>query len=91
VRNTYQRKDHKSNHKFKLVGERELVVSLPMAELWVETQAQVEELTGRARMPILRAILENEIIRRLGPPHRPVFGGQKILLEWPRVWTREGE
>ncbi len=68
-----------------------MVVSLPMAEFWAETQAQVEELAGRAGMPILRTTLENEIIRRLGPPHRPVFGGQKILLEWPPVRTREGE
>jgi putative transposase len=69
-------------------------------------QAQVEELTGRAGLQILRAILENEVTSRVGPPHRPnpsagcvrwgkqsgyvVFAGQKIPLERPRVRTREG-
>jgi hypothetical protein len=56
---------------------------------------------------VLRAILENEVTRRVGPPHRPnptagcvrwgkqpgyvVFAGQKIPLERPRVRTREGQ
>src|SRR5439155_19990256 len=78
-----------------------------MAEVWAEMQAQVEELTGQAGLQILRAILENEVTRRVGPPHRPnptagcvrwgkqsgyvVFGGQKIPLERPRVRTREGQ
>jgi putative transposase len=50
--------------------------------------------------------LDNEVTRRVGPPHRPnptagcvrwgkqpgyvVFAGQKIPLERPRVRTREG-
>jgi hypothetical protein len=75
-------------------------VPLPMAEVWAEMQTQVEELTGQAGLQILRAILENEVTRRVGPPHRPnptagcvrwgkqsgyvVFGGQKIPLERPR-------
>jgi hypothetical protein len=46
-------------------------VPLPMAEVWAEMQAQVEELTGQAGLQILRAILENEVARRVGPPHRP--------------------
>src|SRR6201987_5053629 len=70
-------------------------------------QAQVEELTGHAGLQILRAILENEVTRRVGPPHRPnptagcvrwgkqpgyvVFAGQKIPLQRPRVRTREGQ
>ena len=78
-----------------------------MAEVWAEMQAQVEELTGQAGLQILRAILENEVTHRVGPPHRPnptagcvrwgkqsgyvVFGGQKIPLERPRVRTREGQ
>ena len=104
----YQRKEHKSNHKFEVAREQELMVRvpLPMAEVWAEMQAQVEELTGQAGLQILRAILENEVTRRVGPPHRPnpsagcvrwgkqpgyvVFGGQKIPLERPRVRTREG-
>ena len=104
----YQRKEHKSNDKFEVVGGRELLVRvpLPLAEVWAEMQAQVEELTGQAGLQILRAILENEVTRRVGPPHRPnptagcvrwgkqpgyvVFAGQKIPLERPRVRTREG-
>src|SRR5438876_12255746 len=78
-----------------------------MAEVWAEMQAQVEELTGQAGLQILRAILENEVTHRVGPPHRPnpaagcvrwgkqpgyvVFAGQKIPLERPRVRTREGQ
>jgi len=109
VRNKYQRKEHKSNHKFEVVGGQELLVRvpLPLAEVWAEMQAQVEELTGHAGLQILRAILENEVTRRVGPPHRPnrtagcvrwgkqpgyvVFAGQKIPLERPRVRTREGQ
>ena len=65
-------------------------------------------VAGRAsRAAILRAILENEVIRRVGPAHRPnpsagcvrwgkqpgymVFAGRKVPLERPRVRTREGQ
>jgi hypothetical protein len=109
VKKNYQRKAHKSNHKFEVVGGQELLVRvpLPMAEVWAEMQAQVEELAGQAGLQILRAILENEVSRRVGPPHRPnpsagcvrwgkqpgyvVFAGQKVPLERPRVRTREGQ
>ena len=109
MRNKYQRKERKSNHKFEVVGGQELLVRvpLPIAEVWAEMQAQVEELTGQAGLQILRAILENEVTHRVGPPHRPnpragcvrwgkqpgyvVFAGQKIPLERPRVRTREGQ
>jgi putative transposase len=109
VRKKYQSKDGKSNHKFEVVGEQEVLVRvpLPMAEVWAEMQAQVERLTGEAGLQILRAILEDEVTRRVGPPHRPgptagcvrwgkqpgyvVFAGQKVPLERPRVRTREGE
>ena len=79
MRNKYQRKDRKSNHKFEVVGGPELLVRvpLPIAEVWAEMQAQVEELTGRAGLQILRAILENEVTHRVGPPHRPrIFSRQ---------------
>ena len=58
MRNKYQRKDRKSNHKFEVVGGQELLVQvpLPIAEVWSELQAQVEELTGQAGLQILRAI-----------------------------------
>lgn len=109
MKNRYQREANKSNRKFEVVGGRDLFVRvpLPMAEVWAEMQAEVERLTGEAGMQILRAILEEEVTRRVGPPHRPdattrcvrwgrqpgyvVFGGQKIALERPRVRTREGE
>jgi transposase-like protein len=80
---------------------------LPLAEVWEELQAEVERLTGEAGLQILRAILEDEVTRRVGPPHRPdpaagalrwgrqpgyvVFGGQKIPLARPRVRSRAGE
>ena len=109
MKKNYQSKAHKSNHKFEVVGGQELLVRLPlpMAEVWAEMQAQVEELAGQAGLQILRAILENEVSRRVGPPHRPnpsagcvrwgkqsgyvVFAGQKVPLERPRVRTREGQ
>jgi len=38
VRNNYQRKERKSNHKFEVVRGQELMVRvpLPMAEVWAE-------------------------------------------------------
>jgi hypothetical protein len=59
VRNRYQRKERKSNHKFEVVRGQELLVQvpLPIAEVWSELQAPVEELTGQAGLQILRAIL----------------------------------
>ncbi len=72
MRNKYQRQDHKSNDKFQIVRGQELLVRvpLPIAEVWAEMQAQVEEMTGQAGLQILRAILENEVRHRVGPPHR---------------------
>ena len=108
MRKKYQRQEHKSNHKFEVIGKQELLVRvpLPMAEVWAEMQARVEQLAGQAGLQILRAILENEVSHRVGPPHRPnpsascvrwgnqpgyvVFAGQKVALERPRVRTREG-
>jgi hypothetical protein len=61
VRKKYQRKERKSNHKFEVERGEELLVRvpLPIAEVWAEMQAQVEELTEQAGLQILRAILEN--------------------------------
>ena len=109
MKKNYQRKEHKSNHKCEVVRGQELLVQvpLPMAEVWAEMQTRVEELAGQAGLQILRAILENEVTRRVGRPHRPnpsagcvrwgkqpgyvVFGGQKVPVERPRVRTREGQ
>ncbi len=109
MKKTYQGTQCKSNRKFEVIGERELLVQvpLPMVEVWEELQAEVEQLTGQAGLRIVSAILEDEVTRRVGPPHRPdpasgavrwgrqpgyvVFGGQKVPLTRPRVRTREGE
>jgi len=73
VKKKYQSKERKSIHKFEIVRGQELLVQvpLPMAEVWAEMQTQVEELAGQAGLQMLRAILENEVTRRVGPPHRP--------------------
>ena len=73
MRKEYQRQDRNSNHKLEVVRRQELLVQvpLPIVEVWSELQAQVEELTGQAGLQILRAIPENEVTRRVGPPHRP--------------------
>ncbi len=108
MRNRYQRRARKSNT-FEVVAGRELEVRmpLPLVEVWEELQAEVERLTGEAGLQILRAILDDEVRQRVGPPYQPepgganvrwgrqpgyvVFGGQKIALERPRVRTRTGE
>jgi transposase-like protein len=80
---------------------------LPLAEVWEDLHAEVERWTGQAGLQILRAILEDEVRQKVGPPYRPdaasealrwgrqpgyvVFGGQKIPLARPRVRTRRGE
>lgn len=109
MKKTYQGRQDKSKQKFEVIGKRELLVQvpLPMAEVWEELQAEVEQLTGQAGLRIVGAILEDEVMRRVGPPHRPdpassavrwgrqpgyvVFGGQKVAIPRPRVRTREGE
>ena len=108
MRKKYQRKDRKSNHKFEIVRGQELLVRvpLPMAEVWAEMQAKVEELTGQAGLQILRAILENEVTRRGATASAESqrllcalgeaaglrgFCGQKVSLERLRVRTQEGQ
>jgi putative transposase len=109
VKKTYQVRENKSNQKFEVIGNRKLLVEmpLPMVEVWEELQAQVEQLTGQAGLQIIGTILEEEVARRVGPPHRPgpassgvrwgrqpgyvVFGGQRVSIPRPRVRTREGE
>jgi transposase-like protein len=109
VRRTYQGRQGKSKPKFEVVGSGEVAVHLPLplAEVWEQLQAEVERLAGEAGLRILQGILEDEVTRRVGPPHRPdpaspalrwgrqpgyvVFGGQKVSLRRPRVRTRDGE
>ena len=49
-----QSKGRKSNHKFEIARGQELLVRvpLPMAEVWAEMQAKVEELAGQAGLQI---------------------------------------
>ncbi len=118
MRNTYQSRARKSMRKFEVLDPgrfcemaegREMVVQLlvPLVEVWEDLQADVERLTGEAGLRILRAVLDEEVTRRVGPPHRPdpasgavrwgrqpgyvVFAGQKVPLLRPRVRTRTGE
>ena len=56
MRKKYQSKERKSIPKFEVVAGQELQVQvpLPMAEVWAEMQAQVEDLAGQAGLQILR-------------------------------------
>ena len=76
-------------------------------EVWEELQPEVEHLTGLAGLKIIRAVIEDEVMRRVGPRHQPdaassclrwgqqsgyvVFAGQKVAVQRPRVRTRQGE
>jgi len=109
VKKTYQGTSSKSKQKFELVGNRQLAVQvpLPLMEVWEELQPEVEHLTGIAGLQIIRAVIEDEVARRVGPRYQPdaaagcvrwgqqpgyvVFGGQKVSLSRPRVRTRQGE
>lgn len=109
MRKTYQGSKNKSKGKFQVVGERQLAVDvpLPLVEAWEELQPEVEQLTGMAGLKIIQAVIEEEVTRRVGPPHRPdpgsaalrwgrqagyvIFGGQKVAIARPRVRTRQGE
>ena len=73
MKKSYQGMQDKSKRKFEVLGKRELLaeVPLPMVEVWEELQAQVEQLAGEAGLRIFGTILENEVTRRVGPPHRP--------------------
>jgi len=109
MRNRYQRRWGKSKGKMQVIAGGELAVRLPLplVEVWEELQAEVERLAGEAGLQIVRALLEDEVRQRVGPPYRPdpaagaqrwgrqpgyvVFGGKKVGLERPRVRTRAGE
>lgn len=109
MRKTYQRRSGKSKHNFAVIGKKELAVELPLplVEVWEQLQPEVEHLTGMAGLKIIRAVIEDEVTRRVGPRYQPdpasscvrwgqqpgyvVFGGQKVVVERPRVRTRKGE
>src|SRR5579885_2390955 len=105
----YQTGRRKSTKKFEVLGRKELAVSvpLPLVEVWEELQPEVERLTGIAGLKIIRAVIENEVTRRVGPRYQPaeesgcvrwgqqpgyvVFARQKVSVTRPRVRTREGQ
>ena len=105
----YQSSAKKSTKKFEVVGDRQLAVRLPLplVEVWEELQPEVEHLTGLAGLKIIRAVIDDEVTRRVGPRHHPdaaspcvrwgqqpgyvVFSGQKVAVDRPRVRTREGQ
>lgn len=105
----YQSSGKKSTKKFEVMGSKEVAVRLPLplVEVWEELQPEVEHLTGLAGLKIIRAVIEDEVMRRVGPRHQPdsassclrwgqqpgyvVFAGQKVAVQRPRVRTRHGE
>jgi transposase-like protein len=105
----YQSSTRKSTKKFEVLGNKEVAVRLPLplVEVWEELQPEVEHLAGLAGLQIIRAVIEEEVMRRVGPRHQPdpassclrwgqqpgyvVFAGQKVAVERPRVRTRQGE
>jgi putative transposase len=104
----YQSNGKKSTKKFEVMGSKEVAVRLPLplVEVWEELP-EVEHLTGLAGLKIIRAVIEDEVMRRVGPRYQPdpassclrwgqqsgyvVFAGQKVAVERPRVRTRQGE
>jgi transposase-like protein len=105
----YQSRARKSTKKFEVMGSKEVAVRLPLplVEVWEELQPEVEHLTGLAGLKIIRAVIEDEVTRRVGTHHHPdiassclrwgqqsgyvVFAGQKVAVQRPRVRTRQGE
>ena len=105
----YQRCARKSTRKFEILGRKEVAMRLPLplVEVWEELQPEVEQLTGLAGLKIIRAVIEDEVTRRVGPRYQPVseggslrwgqqpgyvvFAGQKVPVQRPRVRTREGQ
>ena len=105
MRKTYQGTARKSKAKFEVVGSKEVAVRLPLplVEVWEELQSEVEHLTGLAGLKIIRAVIEDEVTRRVGPRHQPdaalcclrwgqqpgyvVFAGQKTGVERPPAST----
>ena len=105
----YQSSAKKSTKKFEVLGSKEVAVQLPLplVEVWEELQPEVEHLTGLAGLKIIRAVIEDEVMRRVGPRHQPdpassclrwgqqsgyvVFAGQKVAVQRPRVRMRQGQ
>ena len=68
MRKTYQGTSSKSKQNFQLLRSQQLAVHvpLPLVEVWEELQPEVEDLTGLAGLKIIRAVIEDEVTRRVG-------------------------
>ena len=71
----YQSGAKKFTKKLEVIGKKEVAVrlplSLPLVEVSEELQLEVEHLTGLAGLKIIRAVIEDEVMRRVGPRHQP--------------------
>ena len=95
MRKKYQRKQRKSNQKFEVVGGQELLVRvpLPMAEVWAEMRAQVEQLTGQAGCRYFEPFWKTRSRvgwgHRIGPiPPPAVCAGESNRVTWFLVARR---
>ena len=78
----YQTYAQKSTKKFEVLGRKTLAVNvpLPLVEVWEQLQPEVEQLTERAGLQIIRAVIEDEVTRRVGPQYQPA--GEGGCLRW---------
>jgi hypothetical protein len=81
----YQSSGKKSTKKFEVMGSKEVAVRLPLPllEVWEELQPEVEQLTGLAGFKIIRAVIEDEVLQRVGPRHHPHAASS--CLRWGQV------
>jgi hypothetical protein len=72
----------RSSKKFEVLGRNEVAMRLPLplVEVWEELQPEVEHLTGLAGLKIIRAVIEDEVTRRVGPRYQPA--GEEGCLRW---------
>jgi hypothetical protein len=68
----YQSSAKKSTKKFEVIGRKEVAVRLPLplVEVWEELPPEVKHQTGLAGLKIIRAVIEDEVMRRVGPRHQ---------------------
>jgi transposase-like protein len=77
-------------------------IELPILEVLLQTQAQIEAFTAQAGLKIIHALLENEIDQRCGEhgkqtayrhgqqPGYIVFAGRKVPMQKPRLRQKGG-
>jgi len=77
----YQSSAKKSTKKFEVMGRKEVAVRLPLplAEVWEELQPEVEHLTGLAGLKIIRAVIEDEAMRRVGADSHTRYHGWALV------------